>query len=200
MSDRITISNLSIHLPHGLGPSAFGLTPPPPCPISLDLIINLHPTLIPLVAGSDSMSSLGVNYSSVSKAIYHVLSSGTKTFGNAEEVMELVAGIVLNLECVDSVHITLGQSRALLHAQGVRYAGLYTREGEVKGRECEIRDLRVSCVVGLHPHERGEKQRLEVDLKIKNYGQGKGWNYKVLHDTALSVRLDIYDSRHLLIG
>lgn len=116
--------------------------------------------------------------------------------------MELVAGVVLSLECVDSVHITLGQSRALLHAQEVRYAGLYTREGEIKGWECEIRDLRVSCVVGLHPHERGEKQRLELDLKIKNYGhrQGQGWNHKVLHDTALSVRLDIYDSRHLLIG
>lgn len=185
MADRIIISNLSIHLPNGLGPSAFGLTPPPACPITLDLIINLHPTLIPLVATHDSMSSLGVNYSSVSKAIYAALSVPTRIFAKAEEVLEVVAGVVLMLECVDSVQVSLGQIRALLHAQEVRYGALYTRTGYIKEMVCEIRDMRVSCVVGLHPHERKEKQRLEVDIKVSDYDHE--WTHKAVHDTAISV-------------
>jgi dihydroneopterin aldolase/2-amino-4-hydroxy-6-hydroxymethyldihydropteridine diphosphokinase/dihydropteroate synthase len=185
MTDRINISSLSIHLANGLGPSAFGLVPPPPCPISLDITMNLHPTLIPLVATYDSMSSLGVNYSSVSKAIYAALTPPEKVFENAQEVMEVVAGVVLSLKCVDSVNITLGQERAVLHALEVRYTAEYTRYGEVRGKECEIRDLKVQCVVGLHPHERKERQRLEVDLKVGDYGEG--WDHKVFHDAALKV-------------
>lgn len=194
MSDRITISQLSIHLPNGLGPSAFGLTPPPPCPILLDIIIHLKPHIIPLVSNYDSMASLGVNYSSVSKSIYAALTPSQLRFTRAEEVLEVVAGCVLGLDSVGSVDVTLSLPRAALHADSIRYRAVYTAEGNVGDRECEIRDLKVACVVGLHPHERGEKQRLEVDLLIKAYVVLEGgWDHKRIHDRLHRVSL-IYPS------
>ena len=195
MSDRITISQLSIHLSNGLGPSAFGLTSPPPCPILLDIIIHLKPHIIPLVSNYDSMASLGVNYSSVSKSIYAALTPPSLRFTNSEQVLEVCAGCVLGLDSVGSVDISLSLPRAVLHANLIRYRAIYTSGGEVKDRECEIRDLKVACIVGLHPHERQEKQRLEVDLLIRGYevrevgaeGEGTGWDHKRIHDQLHQV-------------
>jgi dihydroneopterin aldolase/2-amino-4-hydroxy-6-hydroxymethyldihydropteridine diphosphokinase/dihydropteroate synthase len=189
MSDQIQISDLSVFLPNGLGPSAFGLTTPPPCPILLDISINLHPALIPLVARSDSMSSLGVNYSSVSKAVYAMLSDKTATFNRPEEVMEVAAEVVMGLECVESVYISVKLPKALLHAQEVVYSAEWNRGGAVRRKGCLIRNLKVACVVGLHPHERVERQRLEVDLGVR-FGKGAGfedWDHRSFHDLALSV-------------
>jgi len=149
--------------------------------------MNLHPTLIPLVASSDTMASLGVNYSSVSKTIYAQLIDGKRTFKKPEEVMEVAAGVALAIGCVESVVINLKLPRAVLHAQEVRYLATWTRGGMVKQRECEIKDLRVSAVVGLHPHERGERQRLELDLKVR-FKSGFGeWDHKAIQDLAMDV-------------
>lgn len=133
------------------------------------------------------MASLGVNYSSVSKTIYARLSDPSKKFEKAEEVMEVAAGIALSIECVESVIVRLKLPRAVLHAQEVLYGGTWTRGGVLKNRICEIRDLRVSTVVGLHPHERGEKQRLEVDLKVRFNNGFEGWNHKSFQDLAMDV-------------
>jgi dihydroneopterin aldolase/2-amino-4-hydroxy-6-hydroxymethyldihydropteridine diphosphokinase/dihydropteroate synthase len=141
------------------------------------------------------MSSLGVNYSSVSKAIYACLSDRAKTFTKPEEVLEVCAGIIMQLECVDSVTITVTLPRALLRAMEVKYIATYTSEGEVKGRVCEIKELRLECVVGLHPHERRERQRLEVDLKVD--GVGEEWDHKTLQDLAVSVSSSALSSRKL---
>jgi dihydroneopterin aldolase/2-amino-4-hydroxy-6-hydroxymethyldihydropteridine diphosphokinase/dihydropteroate synthase len=149
--------------------------------------MNLHPILIPLVASSDTMASLGVNYSSVSKTIYAHLSDRGRTFKKPEEVMEVAAGVALAIDCVESVIINLKLPRAVLHAQEVRYSATWTRGGVIKGRECEIKDLRVSAVVGLHPHERGERQRLELDLKVR-FKDGFGeWDHKAIQDIAMDV-------------
>ncbi len=67
-NDVITISDLTIHLPNGLGLSAFNL-PSIPCPIIVKLILNLDPTVIPHCVTHDSMPSLGVNYSALSKEV-----------------------------------------------------------------------------------------------------------------------------------
>jgi dihydroneopterin aldolase/2-amino-4-hydroxy-6-hydroxymethyldihydropteridine diphosphokinase/dihydropteroate synthase len=150
--------------------------------------MNLHPTLIPLVASSDTMASLGVNYSSVSKTIYAQLIDGTRTFKKPEEVMEVAAGVALAIDCVESVTVRLKLPRAVLHAQEVRYSATWTRGGTIKERECEIKDLRVSAVVGLHPHERGEKQRLELDLKVRFKGGFGEWDHKAIQDIAMDVR------------
>ena len=66
-ADNITVRSLSVQLPHGLGPSAFGLVSPPPCPISVTLAIHLRPDVVPSCVSADTMSGLGVNYSAVTK-------------------------------------------------------------------------------------------------------------------------------------
>lgn len=101
--------------------------------------------------------------------------------------MEVAAGVVLAIECVESVIVTLKLPRAVLHAQEVRYSATWTRGGNVRDRECEIKDLRVSAVVGLHPHERGEKQRLELDLKVRFKGGFGQWDHKETQDLAMDV-------------
>ena len=133
------------------------------------------------------MASLGVNYSSVSKTIYAQLIDINRIFKKAEEVIEVAAGVALAIECVESVIITLKLPRAVLHAQEVRYSGTWTRGGMVKERQCEIKDLRVSAVVGLHPHERGETQRLELDLKVRFKGGFGQWDHKAIQDLAMNV-------------
>lgn len=195
MPDRITISSLSIHLAQGLSPSAFGLSPPPPCPILIDMTIHLRPEIIPLVASHDSMASLGVNYSSVSKSIYAALSTPSRQFHDVREVMDVIAGCGLVLTCVERVEVSVSLPRATLHAQCVRYSAEYTSGGAVRDRSMEIRDLRVACVIGLHPHERKEKQRLEVDLNVRlgrRSGSGSGeaeaqLDHKAIHDRLLRV-------------
>ena len=101
--------------------------------------------------------------------------------------MEVAAGVALAIDCVESVIINLKLPRAVLHAQEVRYSATWTRGGVIKGRECEIKDLRVSAVVGLHPHERGERQRLELDLKVRFKGGFGEWDHKAIQDIAMDV-------------
>jgi len=101
--------------------------------------------------------------------------------------MEVAAGVALAIECVESVIIKLKLPRAVLHAQEIRYSATWTRGGVIKGRACEIKDLRVSAVVGLHPHERGERQRLELDLKVRFKSGFEEWDHKAIQDIAMDV-------------
>jgi dihydroneopterin aldolase/2-amino-4-hydroxy-6-hydroxymethyldihydropteridine diphosphokinase/dihydropteroate synthase len=184
-SDTITITALSCHLPNGLGPSAFGLSSPPPCPILLTLAIHLDPAVIPLCVSDDTMSGLGVNYSSVSKAVYALMIDPQRTWAGPEEVMEAAAGVPLSLASVISVDVTVELPRALLHADSATYKASFGY-GRTWARSMQVKSLRLDCIVGLHPHERGEKQRLDVDLQVEGYeGQVK---HKALADAALSVR------------
>lgn len=99
-------------------------------------------------------------------------------------MLEAIAGVPLLLESVASVEVTVELPRALLHAQSVVYGATFGA-GEVRSLKMEIRDLRVSCIIGLHPHERKEKQRLEVDLVIEPYKSTM--DHKALADAALEV-------------
>ncbi|KIS01456.1 dihydropteroate synthase [Cryptococcus deuterogattii 2001/935-1] len=74
--------------------------------------------------------------------------------------------IPLESDEVQSVDIRLGLPKALLHALEAVYKASYAKNGEVTDKSCTIRDLKVVCIVGLHEHERKEKQRLELDVKV----------------------------------
>lgn len=161
MSGSIIISDLQIHVPNGLGPSAFGLTPPPPCLISLTLEMILEDGIIS--TDEDTMSGLGVNYSSVSKQIYANLSNPERTWKSPMEALSFAARLSLQNPAVKSTEVTLEISRALLHARSVTYSSSIAGEG-VSSRRLKINGLQVSCVIGLHPHEQMERQRLEVDV------------------------------------
>ncbi|KAL1412473.1 trifunctional dihydropteroate synthetase [Vanrija albida] len=181
-ADRISVTALSCHLAQGLGPSAFGLSPPPPCPVELDIDISLAPEVVPHCVDEDDMQGLGVNYSSVSKAVYAALM--TRAFSRPSELLDAVAAVPLALKAVSSVRVTARLPRALLPAQSAEYARSFTpaAAGPIS---CTLRDLRASCIVGLHPHERAERQRLEADITVTGPGVGaESWSHKAVADAA----------------
>ena len=187
--DTITISDLTVHLPNGLGPSAFNLTPAPPCPALISLDIHMQPSVVPSCTDNDAMSGLGVNYSSVCKAVYAVLSDRDKTFGCAEDLVRDVARVPLELgeEVVQSVLVKVELPRAILGGRSVVYSAQFSGvEEDGVEWECEMRGLGVRCVIGLHPHERGEKQRLEADARVTNYGSGR-WSHRSLSNEVIEV-------------
>ncbi|OWZ49298.1 dihydropteroate synthase [Cryptococcus neoformans var. grubii Br795] len=179
--DTITISSLTLHLQHGLGPSAFHLTPSPPCPALLSLTIHLVPNSVSATAAGDSMAGLRVNYSSVSKAVYALVNDAEKVWNGPWELMHAVSAIPLGFDDVQSVDIRLGLPKALLHALEAVYKASYTKYGEETDRNCTIRDLKVVCIVGLHEHERKEKQRLELDVKVRE-ADWNVWGHKGFAD------------------
>ncbi|OCF73643.1 dihydropteroate synthase [Kwoniella mangroviensis CBS 8886] len=188
-SDSVNLSSLSIHLPNGLGPSAFNLSPPPPCPIILNISMSLRDGSILDTATGDSMSGLGVNYSAVSKAIYALISSPEKVWNGPWELLRKVSTIPLGLTDVDRVKIGVIMPKALLHADSARYKATYSlkeKEVVVENRRCEIKDIKLECIIGLHPHEREEKQRLEVDVEVGDVDWDE-WGHKDFADQVYEV-------------
>lgn len=186
-ADRISVTALTCHLAQGLGPSAFGLNPPPPCPVELDIDISLAPEVVPHCVDEDDMQGLGVNYSSVSKAVYAAIT--TRAFARPSELLDVVAAVPLELKAVSSVRVTARLPRALLSAQSAEYARTFT-PSSAGPISCTLRDLRVSCIVGLHPHERAERQRLEADITVTGPGVGsEQWSHKAVADASFDVSI-----------
>jgi dihydroneopterin aldolase/2-amino-4-hydroxy-6-hydroxymethyldihydropteridine diphosphokinase/dihydropteroate synthase len=142
------------------------------------------------------MSGLGVNYSAVTKAIYAVLADPSRTWGSPAEILRAAGTIPLELDAVESVDVEVEMPRALLHAQSAVYGAKFSR-GQERGEGWTVkirglgvvRGLGVACVVGLHPHEMGERQRLEVDLEVKGWNEDEqeSFLHKELADEALRV-------------
>lgn len=186
MPDTITVQGLAVQLAGGAGPSAFGLSSPPPCPAELDVEIVLHDHVVPHCVKEDEMQGLGVNYSSVSKAIYAVLSDRERTWAGPVNILAAAAAVPLKLDAVDRVVVRARFPRALLHAQSAEYTREFAKKSRFKPISCTIRDIRVACIVGLHPHERAERQRLEVDIKASGFVDSM-WDHKAVHDAAFQV-------------
>lgn len=199
MPDRITISSLAVHLAGGLGPSAFNLDPPPPCPVNITIDCTLIPSCVPSCAANDTMSNLGVNYSALSNAVYARVSDTKRIFASPIELLREIAEEVLALNAVESVDIVLELPRAALHAQLVRYGSTFARSSpwtaagsstagiQATKQWCEVQTLQVACVVGLHPHERKERQRLEVDARVSGQYEGDTWSHKAFADAVFEV-------------
>ncbi|GMK59009.1 hypothetical protein CspeluHIS016_0700240 [Cutaneotrichosporon spelunceum] len=188
MTDRITVAGLSCHLAHGAGPSAFGLTSPPPCPLELDLDIDLLPGVVPHCVDEDDMAGLSVNYSSVSKAVYAALTDPKRVFADPSTILREAAMVVLRLPAVAGVTVRARLPRALLQAQSADYSQYFSRNGPspaLAAPTCTIRDLRVACVIGLHPHERAERQRLEADITVDGY-EFREWSHRDFADQAFT--------------
>ncbi|BEI82000.1 hypothetical protein CcaverHIS002_0211600 [Cutaneotrichosporon cavernicola] len=188
MTDRITVAGLSCHLANGAGPSAFGLTPPPPCPLELQLDIDLLPGVVPHCVDEDDMNGLGVNYSSVSKAVYAAVADPKRVFPNPSTILREAAVVALRLPAVAGVTVRARLPRALLQAQSADYTQYFSRSSPpstLPQPTCTIRDLRVNCVIGLHPHERAERQRLEADITVDGY-EPKSWDHRVFADEAFT--------------
>ncbi|WWC58426.1 dihydropteroate synthase [Kwoniella dejecticola CBS 10117] len=221
--DSVNLESLSIHLPNGLGPSAFNLSPPPACPITLNISMRLIASSIRDTAEGDSMSGLGVNYSVVCKQIYALAACPGRNWSGPWELMWELSRIPLSLPDVEDVTVEVVMPKALLHADSAVYRAVYTKqtdagssmnaakagvETQSKGpdseennttRRCEIRDLKTECIIGLHPHERSEKQRLELDISVEGV-DWKEWKHKEFADAVYDfVTMSAYGTIESLI-
>lgn len=176
MPDVISVNSLTAHIA-GAGPSAFDLDPLP-CPVEITLRIELDPSVIPNDA--DSMPGLGVNYSSVSKAVYAAVSG--KSFANPAEILNVAAKVPLELQAVKSVDVKATLPRALLQGKCSYERRFGVQQSPLR---CNVDDMALSTVIGLHPHEREEKQRLEADITVD--GVEEGWKHKAFADDAYKV-------------
>lgn len=196
MPDRIVINGLACHIPNGVGPSAFGLIPAPPCPLELDVTIDLRPDVVPRCVDEDEMEGLGVNYSSVSKGIYALLTDKSRMWQHPSDLLLAVASVPLLLPAVNGVSVRATMRRGLLQAKAAQYTRYFncTRSGKSSSgpMSCTIKDLSVNCVIGLHPHERAERQRLECDISV-THSIEHIWSHKDLADCAYDVSLMCLD-------
>jgi dihydroneopterin aldolase/2-amino-4-hydroxy-6-hydroxymethyldihydropteridine diphosphokinase/dihydropteroate synthase len=175
--DQIKIQSLSLHLPNGLGPSSFNLTPPPPCAINLTLTLTIDPLIIPRFATDDTFTPLSINYSTVSKSIYALINS--RSWSNVGELTHAISGDVLAVEGVEGVDVDIEIPRASL----VGLVSYHTTSNSIpkgKGKakankeeeeegdiwRCKVGDMRPILLIGLHPHERTAKQPLHVDITL----------------------------------
>lgn len=186
--DVICVNNLSAHI-LGAGPSAFGLDALP-CPVEITLRIELDDSVVPNDA--DSMPGLGVNYSSVSKAVYAAVSG--RSFPNPAAILSTAARVPLALEAVKAVDVRAVLPRALLNGT-CAYERRFDRNGSTTGHKGQlngrVEGLGVNTIIGLHPHERRDRQRLELDVQVSDVPEGWGHRafadeaYKVSHSTRL---------------
>jgi dihydroneopterin aldolase/2-amino-4-hydroxy-6-hydroxymethyldihydropteridine diphosphokinase/dihydropteroate synthase len=200
MSDYININDLSIHLIHGLGPSAFNLSPPPPCPIVLSIRITLTPDVVPHCTQHDNMPGLGVNYSSTSKEVIALL-GGDSVWSSPNEVIIAVGKAILENPSAEGVDIELVLPRALLLAESAVYRATVTRQG-IENARYESRQIKVACIIGLHPHERERKQRLELDIAVLGL-LGKEWDHRAFTEMAYEVgdsALQTFDAADICSG
>ena len=186
--DKIHISDLSLHVPDGLGPSAFNLLPAPPCPANLSLTVSLRSDVIPSCVGNDTQGGLGVDYSSLSRDIQR-LSSEAKWDG-PHELLEAIGKKVLENEVVKGVQAVLELPRASLIAQSIIYSTTFTSplsrpapskrdlRPEASGNrwKCRVKGVRCMTIIGLRDYERKEKQWLEVDVTVEDYEQAS-WDH-----------------------
>lgn len=146
------------------------------------------------------MAGLGVNYSSVSKAVYALLTSG-RAWTSPAQLIDAVATVPLALPAVKAVTIRAALPRALLTARAADYSRTYINpsptpkaisvaDATLNSDSATIRDLQVNTIIGLHPHERAEKQRLEVDVSVRPLG--KTFDHKKVADQTYDVSLSIY--------
>ena len=176
--DLVTISSLSLVLPNGIGPSAFGLCPAPPCPVIVDLVIRLADGIVAGCSQNDSMTALGVNYSSVSKEIIALVNETAteKTWRHPYELMREIARKGLKIQdVVEGAIVSMELPKASLPAQAIHYQAMFSERARGGSQwACTVRDLRCRTIIGLHEHERRMRQWLEVNFDIMGWSPADG--------------------------
>ena len=233
-SSSITITDLLITLPGGIGLSAFSL-PGQPCQVLVSVTCHLLPhCLEPSPADKDGVvddwDTLGlgksVNYSALGKSLSRRLTeagSGQEVGVRSLEDLLQVAVQHVAEEYPSSLHrvdVRIERKRALLFSEAVSVFGsvdllypssisgstanippnhttLFTRAWSLK-----IHGIQADTIVGLNPHERLEKQRLELDVELdllalfgkENKAEfGVGFDYKTFGRTAHEVSAARYN-------
>lgn len=226
-SASIGITNLLITLPHGLGLSAFSL-PAQPCTILLSLTCHLKPACLrPSDTNGglrDDWDALGigksVNYSALGKTLGAVLGDPdadaeiASLAGIARRAAEVAARAGDYAHSLERIDVTVVRPKAVLFADSVSVERRFRvrvvppeqgaaaadadAELEEESHALVIRDIRVDAVIGLHPHEREEQQRLVVDVELDMRGVPRalvedrlGFDYKAFGKLAYEVSFSL---------
>ena len=195
--DCLRIGALSLQLPNGIGPSAFGLTPAPPCPANLTVSLDLREDVVPSCVNDDTQGGLGVDYSAMSKQII-ALSSASHWRGPGE-FLKAIAETCLANEVVQGVEVDFELPKASLQAESVVYKAIFSGRlakpafpGPQKDKVSllkwsgELRNIRCMTIIGLRPYEREEKQWVALDIKVENYNEHP-WDHRVLAKEVYQV-------------
>jgi dihydroneopterin aldolase len=220
-TSSVHINDLVIQLPFGLSLSSFSLPPPrAPCTVILSLSCHLLPSAIPASALVDDLpGDQSVNYSVLSKKVYRLVQEGKSSCGgNGERAwtsLEELGNAVTTL-CIaeygaslHTIDLTISRPKALLFSRSVSLSVQYTLATSSSSpypstgskdptswqrtkNELSIDGMTVDCVLGLNPHERCEKQQIELDVRLvlpetQMNEEGYGFDYKTLGKTAQEV-------------
>lgn len=183
--DTINITSLALHIPQGLGPSAFNLTPPPPCPAYLTLSIRIDDRVVPSCSSNDAFGGLGINYSSLSKEIIAI--SAKSTWVSPQDMLKDLSAVVLEHDVVHSVQARVKLPKASLAASDIAYEAVFSKACP-EGSEwtCTADNVRVRAIIGLHPYEQQTPQWLELDVTAQGY-EDKKWSHTAFADEVYNV-------------
>ena len=128
----------------------------------------------PVQAGDDIDDTL--NYSKMSKDVMDVVTA-TDAGGGFPSVTELASAIwrLRDEWKVDGMTVEIQLPKAVLRAdKGLTSTVAYTRgEPGPIVNEVRIEGLKTSCIIGVNPHERLEKQRVEVNVSFEYDGDAR---------------------------
>ena len=195
----ISIHELRIQLPRGIGHSAFSLRNQP-CEILVSVDCHLSPycfdpskrptsaALTGTDVGDDwDTFDLGksINYSALSKLLVaETIKASEGSIGNVDGIISLETLLEhLKIVCLDAcpsslirLDIKIERPRALLFSSSVSVETSVNvaysskeKDGlqvEVSKETLTVRDISVDTIIGLHPHEREEVQKLEADVIV----------------------------------
>lgn len=130
-------------------------------PLVLSIIVP-HPLANASV--SDNLDE-SVSYGSICK-VAEACAHQRGKFSSVEDLAEGIAKSCFDaFRSVDEVRSRIEKRRALLHAQGAGVSSVKRREGEGEGNTYFVRELELSTIIGLHPWERVETQKVRINLE-----------------------------------
>lgn len=173
----VSIQNLLVPIPTGIGLSAFSL-PSQPCYLQVSITAHLDPSAISQSAVQDDLpNGNSVNYSELGKKITKVLTSGEREgLKSLEEATERVISVCSEDygDAIKTLDVVLERPKGLLFARSVSVDKRVSwsdgrdggKESNVESYGLTIHDIELMTVIGLNPHERLEEQKLRTDVRV----------------------------------
>ncbi|KAF8323770.1 Dihydropteroate synthase, partial [Clavulina sp. PMI_390] len=166
-SDLIIVNELEIHAPLGAShwPKPGSESVPQPLSVTARASVSVARAGV-----SDALAD-SVNYSSLAKTIEGLVHSPeASTLINSLESFAEAACItcLVQFPSIDAITIIVAKKRALLHAERISYELTCEKNGAKTFRSAhyQIRNLRLSAIIGIHPWERAEKQVVLINLSL----------------------------------
>lgn len=173
--DTITINDLILTVPLEVGAhwEKPGVAVEQPISVTLSIFHDVSST-----ARTDDLS-FSPNYSSIAKCIRKRIA--TRSFSHLRDVSRHISGALADAvdgRCLDElrVRVKVVQLKSPLHTKTVAIEHLATFRADKSWVPSQIthfvEDLSCDTIVGIHPHERVEKQDVVVNFAVESEGYG----------------------------